>query len=255
MLCKLFKAIISLRRSEKFPSLFRTGTVEHPILFYAFVQTCIVTHFFPFWSYKYSKQSTSATFTRGLSYSKIRSHREAPASIIVQIPPSTSFSVPSRTALLIIIFKTDALYRANRASKITAHRQYKKHYPLSFCLLFLPFLLFFWLTNEQATHCTRLRQIRTPPPIAFPSWPSFSQHSPRDPLGVYMEEYSSVQFSSVLANRLSPAFVAWHVRRRLLGLSIYRWETKKKFGWRLAPGASLSRFMLCLAAARFQKRT
>jgi hypothetical protein len=44
-------------------------------------------------------------------------------------------------------FKTDAatllLYRANRASKITAHRQYKKHGPLSFCLLFLPFFFSF----------------------------------------------------------------------------------------------------------------
>jgi len=68
-----------------------------------------------------------------------------------------------------MILKTDALYRANRASKITAHRQYKKHDPLSFCLLFLPFFLFFRLTNEQAAHCTRLRQIRTPLPITFPA--------------------------------------------------------------------------------------
>ena len=198
ILCKLFKAIISLRRSEKFPSLFRvSGTVEHPILFYAFVQTCIVTHFFPILKlHIFEAIDISNVSPRFILFKNSLTPRSS--SIIVQIPPSTSFSVPSRTTLLIMIFKTDALYRANRASKITAHRQYKKHDPLSFCLLFLPFLLFFWLTNEQATHCTRLRQIRTPPPIAFPSWPSFSQHSPRDPLGVYMEEYSSVQFSSVL---------------------------------------------------------
>ena len=52
ILCKLFKAIISLRRSEKFPSLFRvstTGTVEHPS--YSILCLCPNVHRHSFFSH------------------------------------------------------------------------------------------------------------------------------------------------------------------------------------------------------------
>jgi len=152
--------------------------------------------FFPFWSYTYSMQSTSATFPRGLSYSKIRSHREAPVSSFKSHHLRAS---PYRAARPFLLW-------SSRPTLFTVPTEHRKSlpianirsiflFPLPFCLFFLPFLLFFRLTNEQAAHCTRLRQIRMPLPITFPAWPSFSPHSPRDPLGVYMEEYSSVQFS------------------------------------------------------------
>jgi len=155
--------------------------------------------FFPFWSYTYSKQSTSATFPRGLSYSKIRSHREAP--VYHRSKSHHLRASPYRAARPFLLW-------SSRPTLFTVPTEHRKSLPIAnirsmilflfVCCFCLSFFSFDWRTSKQCTaRCTRLRQIRTPPPIAFPSWPSFSQHSPRDPLGVYMEEYSSVQFSSV----------------------------------------------------------
>ena len=145
ILCKLFKAIISFRRSEEIPEPLSSFNYRNRRTSYFILCLCPNVRRHSFFSilklHIFEAIHISKFSLRFILFKN--SLTPTSSSIIVQISPSTSFSVPSRTTLLIMIFKTDALYRANRASKITAHRQYKKHDPLSFCLLFLPFLLFF----------------------------------------------------------------------------------------------------------------
>ena len=105
--------------------------------------------FFPFWSYTYSKQSTSATFPRGLSYSKIRSHREAPVSSFKSHHLRAS---PYRAARPFLLW-------SSRPTLFTVPTEHRKSLPIAnirSMILFLFVCCFafpsFLLTDERASN-------------------------------------------------------------------------------------------------------
>jgi len=150
--------------------------------------------FFPFWSYTYSKQSTSASFPRGLSYSKIRSHREAPVSSFKSRHLRAS---PFRAARPFLLW-------SSRPTLFTVPTEHRKSLPIAnirsmilflfVCCFCLSFFSFDWRTSKQRTARACAKSERRPL-SPFHHDPHFHSTRRATPLAFIWE--SIVQFSSV----------------------------------------------------------